>query len=204
MGLGDSKVDLKFPPLALELALFPHARPYLYVAAINCEFKTTAWQSAAHRIREPLTDPTWRFAEPTDEISAAPSDIPQRMGRCRYPLYFTPAMSAETFEMRRIIRNRRIKLNNWDLIFRRKPPLVQDGRTHLYWEVAPRRIDWARRRTPRAELVKDGTDIGPITMDDGAAVRASPDDGDTPVLPTGAPALRPPVGCFKSPVGFRK
>ena len=66
----------------------------------------------AHHIRVCMTDPTWKFAGLIGEIIAASAKTLQCLGRCRCQLYFTPTTPAEIFEVRRIIRNRRMELNN--------------------------------------------------------------------------------------------
>ena len=72
--------------------------------------------------------------------------------------------------------------------------MVSDGRLHLYWGAVARNMDRARRRMLRPELVKGDVDMGPVTLDGGAILRAPSDDADTPALPHGTLALHPPPG----------
>ena len=83
-----------------------------------------------------MTDPMWEYAELTSEISVAFSRALQRVGHRRYPLYFNSAMSAEIFELWLLHRTRPMESNKWELIPTREPPLVFEGRSHLFLVIA--------------------------------------------------------------------
>ena len=61
-----------------------------------------------------------------DKISVAFPETLQRMGRCSYLLCFTHSMCAELFELRRMGWGK----SEW--IPRREPPVVLEGRSHLF------------------------------------------------------------------------
>ena len=138
----------------------------------------------------------WEHVELIDEITAALPEAVQRMGRCRRPLYSAAATSPGNFELWRTMCIWRAELNNWELIPRRKPPSVFEGRLRPHWKVAARNIDGARCFLLRSELAKSDEDRGAITLDSGAILQVPPSSDDVPELPSGASALRPPPGYF--------
>ena len=77
-------------------------------------------------------------------------------------------------------------------------PSVLDGRFYLSRGIAPRNIDQARGRWLRPQVARNNEDMGPITLDDRAALRAPSNDEDTLDLHAGAPAVYSPLGSFKS------
>ena len=112
VGLDDANGHPQFFTTSLEIALSLHACRNTRGAAHNCDSNATAWQWAAHRVHECVTDRTWGLVK---TIAALPQTL-QRMGRSRYPLYPTSAMSAEIFGMSRAICNRRMELGCWRVI----------------------------------------------------------------------------------------
>ena len=93
-------------------------------------------------------------------------------------------MSLGVFDKWRTICNR--------LISPRYLPLAFDDCLHLSWEAVERNIGRARRCMLRPGLAQGGMSVEPIALDDSTRPHAPSDDADTPALPPGAPALRPP------------
>ena len=82
----------------------------------------------------------------------------------------------------------------WELIPSREPPLVLDGRLHVFRGIASRNIDSARRRRLRPQVASIAEEPDPITLEDGATPQVPSDDENVPDLPDGALSLRPPYG----------
>ena len=145
--------------ITVGVASFPHAARRSHATALLCDSKTAAWQSAVRQVREYMAGATWKRVEPIGEISAAFSKTLQHMGRRRDPPYFASPMSAEIFDLRRIIRIRRMGLREWELTPFREPPVVLDGRLHLSQEIVARNTDLARRRLLRAGLARNNVNL---------------------------------------------
>ena len=86
------------------------------------------------QVRECLPNPKRKHAEFIDEISVAFAGVIKRVGRRRFPLYPASSMSAELFELRRIICICRMRWNIWGLIPLRKLHPQLDGRLRLLRE----------------------------------------------------------------------
>ena len=127
---------------------------------------------------------------------------PRRMGRCLGPPHPISVTSSENSDAWRFVWIRRNALRNSELVPSRDPPSGFEGRWNLYWEVVAWNIDWACRRMVRVEFMRDDMQIDPITLGGGAPLHAPPDGEDPLALPSGALALRPPLGPRRVLFGF--
>ena len=121
------RMTLHFFTVALDFALFPRAGRRANATVPNSDSQTTARQWVTHQVRGCMMHPSREPAEVIDEISVALSATLRRMGRCRYPLNITSAVSAGIFGLWRTARVRRM-----EIIPLRASPLMFEGRSHLY------------------------------------------------------------------------
>ena len=79
-------------------------------------------------MQESVIGPTRKRVELIDGIGTAFVAALRRIGRCFFLLHFASSKSSGIFGPRKVRRNRRIALRDWELIPPSGPPLVSDGR----------------------------------------------------------------------------
>ena len=104
----------------------------------------------ANQIKGNLHNSSWALANSTGAVADIFTLVFSRMGNCRAPLYITPTMAWERFEMWSSLNTRRMNHRNWPL----SSPSVDTTDLHpalpVFRAAAERNLDRARRCLLRA------------------------------------------------------
>ena len=83
--------------------------------AMGTKTRQESWQRIAAQVQDSSKDPQQQHAGTVGDFGVTASAIFLRIGMRQYPLHVEPRVARDLFDLRNIVRLRRVEFNHWDL-----------------------------------------------------------------------------------------
>ena len=113
-----------------------------------------AWNWITKEIRGNMGDGGWLRADSLWEIADVVARTFALMGSRRFPLYITPSRAREWFDIWKLIDERRMGRQGWPFSATLDDLSASQPNLKLFWSIAERNQDRARRRYIRARKME--------------------------------------------------
>ena len=132
-------VYLGFFTRTFDFAISPHRGRRQLSEASGADGEAEAWQWIHDQLMEGVRNPDWLRRDSVAAIGIIFAQLFRRIGDCRLPILAGPTAAAQLFEMRRVVSDRRIPINQWNMD-------SPDAECREYYDVAKRNVGRARKR----------------------------------------------------------